>query len=582
MIVLGVSNTKDSGACLLVDGKLIASVNEERLNREKLTRVFPERSIDWLLESQGLKTNDVDAIGLGTWKGVNSPEDFSNYKSKIEIRIKQDPAARETINARIQGSIASDTKQWIEFQAGLQCMGFGRHRVIQCHHQMAHAYTAFEYSPHESALVVVFDGRGDFMSGLVGCFKKGIPPRILRTELEIDSLGAFYGWITHYLGFTPDRHEGKVTGLAAFGNPDKCIGILKKMIGVEHGSIRANPGKYYVPYMKADLPQLSKELDRYKPEDVAAAAQKLLEDIVVFYIRYYLQQTGKHNLCVAGGIFANVLVNMKLRELPEVDRFFVFPHMGDGGIAAGGAACAAIKLGDRIRTIQDVYLGPCFNDVNYKNIVNNTADLEVVESGNFSEQIALLLHRGAVVGFFCGRMEYGPRALGGRSILTRTTDSNINSQLNSRLNRTEFMPFAPVTLEEEAGKCYVGWSKKDIASYYMTSCYRCTDLMKKLSPGVVHVDGTARPQIINREIHLIYHDILKAYYDLTGIPSLINTSFNYHEEPIICIPDQAVESLKNNIIDVLVMPPFILFKDRKWRNVLESREEVLLRKGTGL
>lgn len=194
--------------------------------------------------------------------------------------------------------------------------------------------------PHEQALVVTIDGRGDFMSGSVSCWRKGRTPQILRTELEIDSLGVFYGWITYYLGFTPDRHEGKVVGLSASGDADRCIAILRKMIGAKDGCIRANIGGYYAPYMRAELPRLSKELREYRPQDIAAAAQRLLEETVISYVRHYLKETGERNLCVAGGIFANVLLNMHLRELPEVEHLFVFPHMGDGGIAAGGAAYA--------------------------------------------------------------------------------------------------------------------------------------------------------------------------------------------------------------------------------------------------
>lgn len=564
MVVMGVSNTTDSGACLVIDGVLVAAINEERLTQDKMSRAFPEKSIEWVLKSQGLKPDDIDAIGMGAWKGINSKEMLEAYLSKIKERINQSPDTARIIELRVQSSIERDNLQWTELKTGLERLGFGRHRLLQCSHQIAHAYTAFEYSNYEKALVVTLDGRGDFMSGSVTRWKKGFPPEVLRTELDIDSLGAFYGWITHYLGFTPHRHEGKITGLAAFGNPGKCIEIIKRMIKQEDGCIRSNIGKYYTPNMWADLPELSKELKECKPEDIAAAAQKLLEEIVVAYIRHYLHKTGECNLCVAGGIFANVLVNMYLRELPEVDNFFVYPHMGDGGIAAGGAAYAAITLGDTIKPIQNVYLGPSFDGEYCYNAVNNCG-FETIRPEDFSNSVASLLYDGVVVGFFSGRMEYGPRALGGRSILVRATEPAINEKLNRYLNRTEFMPFAPVTLEEEAGSCYRGWSKKDSTSYYMTSCYKCTDLMKKQSPAAVHIDGTARPQIINEHINKDYYAVLRAYSSLSGIPSLINTSFNYHEDPIICNPEQAINMLKTDGINVLAMPPFILFKNGKLR-----------------
>lgn len=581
MNILGISNTKDSGACLLRDGVLVAAVNEERLNQEKMTRVFPEKSISWILKECRIESTDIDAIGLGAWKGIDSHDEYTSYLTETEKRIKENPDARQAIEARIKGSVSSDRKQWLEFKIGLASIGLDKHRFFHSHHQMAHAVAAFEYSPYDRALVVVLDGRGDFNSGLVCSFKKGVLPKILRTELEIDSLGAFYGWITYFLGFTPDRHEGKVVGLSASGNPEKCMNILKKMIKTEAGTIRANIGRYYAPYMRAELPELSRELMKFEPKDIAAATQKLLEEITLSYVKYYLGLSGERNLCVAGGIFANVLVNMKLRELPEIEHFFVFPHMGDGGIAAGGAAYAAINMGDKIKPLQHVYLGPAYINNNRTDIDNND-DLEIIKTKKFAKSAAYLLDRGAVIGFFNGPMEYGPRALGGRSILVRATDPDINRKLNARLNRTEFMPFAPVTLEEEAGLCYEGWSKQDITSYFMTSCFKCTSVMKKQSPAAVHIDETARPQIINKHINNAYYEVLKEYYALSGIPSLINTSFNSHEEPIICKPAQAISALVNNIIDVLVMPPYILIKGKKWRDILDEENRLSARRNFDL
>ena len=219
-----------------------------------------------------------------------------------------------------------------------------------------------------------------------------------------------------------------------------------------------------------------------------------------------------------------------------------------------------------------MYLGPSFDKTYYAAMINDSR-LEKIEPVDFAANVACLLYKGAVVGFFCGAMEYGPRALGGHSILVRATDPGINVKLNQRLNRTEFMPFAPVTLEEEAEASYPGWSRQDVSSYYMASCYRCSDLMKKQSPAAVHIDGTARPQIINRDINKEYYDVLKAYRDLSGIPSLINTSFNYHEEPIVCHPQQAIALLEEDDMDALALMPFILFKHSKWLEIL-NREKI--------
>jgi carbamoyltransferase len=557
MKILGISNTKDSGACLLIDGEMVAAVNEERLSREKLTRVFPTRSIAWLMESYGLTPADVDAVGVGMWKGIASWTGFPAYVGAATARVAENPAARSAIMARLEGSVRSDRQQALEFEAGLASVGLAERPLLQCHHHHAHAITAFEYSPFGEALVVTLDGRGDFMSGSVSTWRRGEQPVLLRTEIELDSLGAFYGWITQYLGFTPDRHEGKVTGLAARGNPEACGPILRRMIGSTDGRLIGQVGDWYAPFMRAELPALRAALAGHSREDIAAGAQTVLEEVASAYVGHYLRQTGARNLCLAGGIFANVLLNQKLRELPGVDGFFVFPHMGDGGIAAGGAAYATRKMGGRVKPMQDAYIGPVFDEKACADAIA-VAGLRATRPADLAAEVAGLLDEGLVVGVFQGRMEYGPRALGNRTIMARATEAHINDTLNRRLARSEFMPFAPVTMAEHAADCYVGWRTTDVAPRYMTSCYACTPEMQAQSPAVVHVDGTARPQIVRHEDNPFYHDVLRAYHARTGIPTLINTSFNEHEAPIVCAPEQAVDVLAQDGIDALAMPPFLV------------------------
>lgn len=559
MKILGISNTKDSGACLLINGKLVAAVNEERLNRQKLTREFPTKSISWIFQEFGLSSTDIDGIGLGIWQGVESWTAFPDYLREATQRVIEDPSVREIIVGRVQRSIQSDCQQAEALQRGLVEAGLCRIPVYRCHHHFAHELTAFEFSPFEEALVIVLDGRGDFMSGTVSLWKRGEKPRLIRHELELDSLGAFYGWITQYLGFVPDRHEGKVTGLAARGSAKKCSHIIKKMISYENGVIRGHIGKFYAPFMRADLPQLRKQLSKFGREDIAAAAQGVLEEIVLSYVSHYLSLSKMTRVCLAGGIFANVLLNQKIREIPSLEGCFIYPHMGDGGMAVGGAAHAAKIFGENIQPIKDVYLGPSFSKNECLKAIKSL-NLPYEESHTLAKDVAKLIHEGQVVGLFQGKMEYGPRALGNRSIIARTTDSKINEFLNKRLSRSEFMPFAPVTMLEFAQDRYLDWKKEDTSTAYMTSCYACSKKMIKESPAVVHIDGTARPQVISRENNPFYYDILKAYHKISGIPTLINTSFNEHEAPIVCEPSQALSVLARNGIDCLVMPPFLIKK----------------------
>jgi|TARA_B110000495_G_C23042378_1_gene626294 carbamoyltransferase len=565
-IVLGITNTQDSGACLLKNGKIIAAINEERFNRDKLTQKFPINSIKWILKECNLKKNEIDAIGMGIWKGI-SKEFFPEYVNEIISRSEKDRTGN-ILQDRFESSVKSDQVKKQEFFDGLKRLGLEKIPIFWCDHHLAHAYSAFMFSPFNNALTITSDARGDFLSSSVTIWKRGRKPKIIHQDSEFNSLGVFYGWITNYLGFTPYRHEGKITGLAALGDPKKCLHIMKKMIGFRKGKIISNIGEYYAPYVKAKLPKLRKELSKYTREEIAAAAQFWLERLMVDVTKFYLNKTKETNLCVAGGIFANVLVNMKLREIDKVKGFFVFPHMGDGGIAAGGGAYASTKLDDRVKSIKDVYLGIEFSEKQiFKSI--KAKNVTVRKPKKIFQDTAKLLEKGAVVGFFSGKTEYGPRALCNRSVLVRTTDKKINIDLNKRLHRTEFMPFAPVTMEKFAKKCYKNWSKNDITSYFMTCCFKCTELLKKQSPAIVHIDGTARPQILNKNINKQAYEILNEYYKITGIPSLINTSFNAHEEPIVNNPKDALKLLKQNGIDILCIPPYIVYKNKKWEKLLK-------------
>ena len=410
-------------------------------------------------------------------------------------------------------------------------------------------------------MVITLDGRGDFLSGSVSKWNRETPPELISIQLELDSLGAFYGWITNYLKFIPDRHEGKVTGLAATGDKTKSLHIIEKMISFKNGHIVGNLGSYYSSWMKADLPHLTKELSGYSRADIAASTQAVLEDVVTKYVAYYLNQTSQKNLCLAGGIFANVLLNQKVRELPGLDNLFVFPHMGDGGISAGAAAYASRKLGIKVKPIKDAYLGSSFSEEECKSAIVE-AGLEVNEPTDLEGQVASLINQGYVMGIFQGKMEYGPRALGNRSIIARTTDARINTTLNQRLNRSEFMPFAPMTLIEYASKCYVDWTISDLSlTKYMTCCFSCTDYMLSKSPAVVHIDKTARPQIIQKENNKFIYNVMQEYLKISDIPSIINTSFNEHEAPIVCNPKQAINTLLKDGVDYLVMPPFLVKKN---------------------
>ncbi|MEW6602956.1 MAG: carbamoyltransferase C-terminal domain-containing protein, partial [Nitrospirota bacterium] len=307
------------------------------------------------------------------------------------------------------------------------------------------------------------------------------------------------------------------------------------------------------------LKQIIKEAKR---EDIAAAAQRHLENIVVSMAKHYLEKTGLHHVCMAGGVFANVSLNKKISDIPQVDNVFIQPHMSDGGLALGAAAGAAYQLtGAKVR-MDSMYLGPEFNDEEIAGYLNDDEFIvrKLNNDDNKVDSAIRAIKDNKVVGWFQKRMEHGPRALCHRSILYHCNDKSVNSWLNDRMQRTEFMPFAPVTAVELAEKCYKRWRPDHIASYYMTITYDCYEEMIKNCPAAVHIDGTARPQVVSETSEPTIHKLLMKWYQETGGLSLINTSFNKHEEPIVCSPYDAVQALRENMVDVLIIGSFEVLK----------------------
>jgi carbamoyltransferase len=283
---------------------------------------------------------------------------------------------------------------------------------------------------------------------------------------------------------------------------------------------------------------------------------------------------------LAGGVFANVRVNQKIRELPGVTDVYIQPAMGDQGLSLGAALLAFAEthkdaetlLSEDIRPcrMDNVYLGPEYSSWEILSACES-ANADVQQVPNIEKRIAEWIHQGFVVGYYRGRMEFGPRALGHRSILARPTDRSINDALNKRLRRTEFMPFAPSILAEHAGEYFEDYQPGQAASEYMTITYNVRKEYRQQIQAVVHVDETARPQVVHHEKEPFYYRVISEYYNLSGIPAIINTSFNVHEEPIVCTPYDALRSFLENCVDILVMGNFVVANDKK--NLLDERED---------
>ena len=338
----------------------------------------------------------------------------------------------------------------------------------------------------------------------------------------------------------------------------KYIPLLKEILIEENGRLKNVANVFFL----STLRELQRLLpDDFRHKDLAASIQQYAEELVVEIVKHWVNETKLYNVALAGGVCANVKINQRIHEIPEVNSVFVHPGMSDEGMPVGAALGLYYQLvskpyDPRLETMSHVYLGPEYSDEEIK----QELDKQQVEATYYDEvetEIAHLLANDAVVARFNGRMEYGPRALGNRTILYQSTDPSVHYWLNASLNRTEFMPFAPVLMQEYAKKCFVDIEGAENTARFMTITFNCTDWMAENCPGVVHIDKTARPQLVSQKDNPSMHAILTHYHELTGLPCLINTSFNMHEEPIVCSPYDAIRAFKLGHIDYLAIGNWI-------------------------
>lgn len=556
MNILGISSLDtDATAALVQDGKITFAAGEERFSRIKQHAGFPGKSIAYVLDQAGIGPDDVDAVTYPFFPWHRESWLIFRGLAGHNLRnlAKKDSLADKFFHLAYHGRfLQKATLNHRRFQKqlndGLERLGL-KDRLARIEHHDAHAAAAFYTSGLDEALIVTIDGYG---SGLAGSVSVGSDEGIRRVhDVRFpDSLGVFYTQVTTALGFKPNRHEGKIVGLAAFGDAGVLFDrIYQKFSGSAKDFM-------YVSGMNS---RLSQKLARsYSREDMAAAYQAVLERVVTDMVGAYAREYGQSNVVLAGGVAANVKLNQRIFELPEVSRIFIHPDMGDGGTAAGAALhyAALDDRGMKPYRINDVYLGPSFTDEQIRAELEKEG-LPFRRYDEVEKEIAALIAQGKVVARFNGRMEYGPRALGNRSVLYHTRDPQVNDWLNKKLCRTEFMPFAPATLYEHCDECYVGTAGARHAATFMTITFDCTDFMKEVSPAAVHVDGTARPQLVREDINPSFYRIISEYHKLTGIPSIINTSFNMHEEPIVCTPAEAVRAFVQGGLDRLAIGSFI-------------------------
>ena len=538
----------------------------------KLASGMPRQAIAQVMAEAGVSPGDVDGIAVAQRVSVFEPEPipwsswFEGHKPRRTRQFDWLSSALAPLAGRFQLAWRGHHQlKRLVFRERVRRIpqllreDFGLTAPVQFYdHHYCHATSAYYASGFEQALVVTLDGGGDGRSGSVYVGEGG-RLRPLASVDSFNSLGNLYAYVTHLCGFKAENHEGKVTGLAALGRPIYADALRQCVRYQPPGQIRYTVPMYHQSALQILAERLPADFDR---ADLAASVQLVLEEIGLAFIQYWLRRTGLRRLAVAGGVFSNVKLNQRVHALEEVEQFFVQPAMDDSGLCVGSALAALAAQPDvpaqqLLQRLPHVYFGPAYGAPAIERALADTA-LPAEYDPNIHETIARLLAQGCVVARVTGRMEFGPRALGHRTILYQTGDPTVNDWLNERLQRTEFMPFAPATLAEHAHRCYDGLSGAEDPARFMTITFNCSARMRAVSPGVVHVDGTARPQLVDAQTAPDFYRILTAYHRLIGIPSLINTSFNMHGEPIVCTPTDALRSLRQGNLDYLALDNWLV------------------------
>jgi len=542
MLILGISGGfrqgyQDASACLVEDGKVLAAIEEERLSRIKHSPgKLPFRAISEVLNMSGRSIQDVDEIAFhgSTW-GDHIDEKLKDY-----------------------------------FQNYFGCVP----TIRRHHHHDCHAASTFFASKFDEALIITSDSSGDGVSLQVSVGRDN-KIKCLKRYDRPNSLGIFYSLITQYCGYTKESDEYKLMGLSSYGNREGHD--LSFLIDFNNGELSINqkflisipprtpsPHKDEMLFSKAFVAKMGKPrrlpgkpIDQFY-KDVAASAQQHLEDVMLKVLEHYMQKTSLSKLCLAGGVALNCVQNQKLMESGLVEQLYVKAAAGDSGISIGAAWLSTMQNGLEPKALSSIYLGPSFSNVEIERTLK-TCGIEYSWVKDPSMAAAELIANDKVIGWFQGRMEFGPRALGNRSILANPCNPRMKEIINGKIKfRESYRPFCPSVLEEDVGHYFKSFKQ---VSPFMNITFEVKPGIADEIPAVVHVDGTARVQTVNRGQNALFYELLQELKRLTGHGLVLNTSFNLSHEPIVCTPRQALSSFYSSGLDALVIGNFLVTKD---------------------
>ena len=562
MYVLGISCFyHDAGAALVKDGQLVAAAEEERFNRQKHYSDFPELAIKYCLREAGITIDDVDHIGfyekpfvkfdrilqtcLAGW-----PFTYMSWVRAMPLWLKD----RLRIGRLIQDRLGTDKD------------------LVYCEHHLSHAASAFLVSPFEEAAIITADGVGEWASTAWGV-GRGNEIDIRKEIAFPHSVGLLFSAITAYLGFKVNDAEWKVMGLAPYGRPT-YVDQFREVVDVrEDGSFRLNM-KYFA-HARSTKSMLNRHWERLfgqpqRPretelsafhEDIAHSGQKIVEEIMVKMAGHVHRETGMKNLCIAGGVGLNCVANWKILQQTGFENIFIQPAAGDSGGAMGTAFHIYNTLLGRKRefVMNHALLGPSFSNEEIKRVLDTfEAIYEVMETEEeLLERTVEMIAAGKVIGWFQGRMEFGPRALGSRSILADPRSEEMKNIINSKVKfREPFRPFAPAVLKELAHEWFEMPAGMDAP--FMLLVPNVRPEKQEIIPAVTHKDGTGRVQTVTEDINPLYYRLIRRFGEKTGVPVVINTSFNVRGEPIVCTPRDAYNTFVNTGIDAIVIGKYVL------------------------
>jgi carbamoyltransferase len=602
MYILGLSAFyHDSAACLLKDGEIVAAAQEERFTRIKHDQDFPHNAIQYCIKSAGIAPSDIDHVVfyekpflkferlLETYLAF-APRGIRSFAAAMPLWIKDKLFQKSNIISLLKERL-DDTVEW-------------KDRLLFSEHHLSHAASAFYPSPFESAAILTLDGVGEWTTTSVAVGSQENLSVIKEIQFP-HSLGLLYSAFTYYTGFKVNSGEYKVMGLAPYGCPHYADTIKDNLICIkEDGSFQLN--MQYFDYctgltmtnskfnnLFGGPPRESEAELTQKHMDLAASVQKVTEEVVIKLARNVAKETGEKNLCLAGGVALNCVANGILLRENIFENIWIQPAAGDAGGALGAAlATWHLHFGHKKQNTSDAmkgsYLGPSYSNEEIEEALEqNNAVYHVLSDEALIKKTAAALADEKAIGWMQGRMEFGPRALGGRSILGDPRSPSMQRQLNLKIKyRESFRPFAPSVLSDHVND----WFEHDRESPYMllvadikqdkrlemTEEQKALFGIDKLNvarssvPAVTHVDYSARIQTVHQETNPRYYALIKAFYDLTGCPLVVNTSFNVRGEPIVCTPEDAFKCFMGTEMDILAIGNYLLFKPEQDQSLLSD------------